>query len=269
MSFTFGPLLVLPIPPPITLTNISISLLPTLPPSLTSCFYLDQLPAGRYVPGLLARPWHDQNQSGSPAAELAPAMHAMEAQHASLTAEFRALQATGITADNIQNECLHVGAGWYYVAVAGKHAILPDHASGCHPQTPVACALARELDSLDAGFVRLGYSEVLPGTHIQPHWGPTNTLLKVHLGLIVPSLPTGVPCTSIRVGGEERVWAEGVSVLFDDSFQHSVWNNCTGTRVVLQAVFEHPGIRSMPSTTPSKDGSAAIQGQQGAFRSEL
>ena len=58
-------------------------------------------------------------------------------------------------------------------------------------------------------------------THIRPHFGPTNTQLKAHLGLVVPQRSgdgTAAPCTTMRVGQEERAWEEGKALLFDDSF---------------------------------------------------
>ena len=53
-------------------------------------------------------------------------------------------------------------------------------------------------------------------THIRPHWGPTNTQIKAHLGLVVPRQPDGGRCTSLRVGDEEREWEVGKALLFDD-----------------------------------------------------
>ena len=49
----------------------------------------------------------------------------------------------------------------------------------------------------------------------------------------------------VRVGGEERGWVEGQALLFDDSFLHEVRNNCSSRRVVLQAVFAHPGLSAL------------------------
>ena len=65
-------------------------------------------------------------------------------------------------------------------------------------------------------LVRLGYSLVESQTHIRPHWGPTNTQIKAHLGLVVPRQPDGGRCTSLRVGDEEREWEVGKALLFDD-----------------------------------------------------
>ena len=35
-------------------------------------------------------------------------------------------------------------------------------------------------------------------------------------------------------------WAEGETLVFDDTYQHEVWNDTDGTRVVLLIQFERP-----------------------------
>lgn len=76
----------------------------------------------------------------------------------------------------------------------------------------------------------------------------------------------GLRCTSLLVGEEERGWSEGRAVLFDDSFVHEVWNNCSSVRVVLQAVFTHPGL---VGGVGGGGGARHQSGRQGAGRSEL
>ncbi|MDJ0840197.1 MAG: aspartyl/asparaginyl beta-hydroxylase domain-containing protein [Acidobacteriota bacterium] len=80
------------------------------------------------------------------------------------------------------------------------------------------------------------FAGVTPGTHIKPHWGPYNTRLRCHLGLIIPE---GV---SIRVGEETRSWQEGKCIFFDDSFDHEVWHRGTSMRYVLILDIWHPDL---------------------------
>ena len=81
------------------------------------------------------------------------------------------------------------------------------------------------------------FSLLAPKTHIKRHCGPTNTRLRLHLGLVVPD-----GCR-IRVGDETRTWAEGECLLFDDSFEHEVWNdNHTEERLVLIVDVWHPDL---------------------------
>ncbi len=74
------------------------------------------------------------------------------------------------------------------------------------------------------------FSILAPGKHIPAHRGPYKGILRYHLGLIVPE---PVAECRIRVGDEMRVWEQGKSLLFDDTFEHEVWNDTAGTRVVL------------------------------------
>jgi len=123
--------------------------------------------------------------------------------------------------------------------------------------------------------VRAGFSAIDGNVHLHPHCGGSNTQLKLHLGLIVPMQPaptssspaaatTGLvspprPCAEMRVGNQTRPWRAGKVLLFDDSWEHEVWNWCgtptspgsagdggdpqAFTRVVFQLVFRHPELR--------------------------
>jgi ornithine lipid ester-linked acyl 2-hydroxylase len=55
-------------------------------------------------------------------------------------------------------------------------------------------------------------------------------VLRYHLGLIVPQ---DAEACRIRVGEDFRHWEEGESLIFDDTFNHEVWNDTDETRVVL------------------------------------
>jgi beta-hydroxylase len=75
------------------------------------------------------------------------------------------------------------------------------------------------------------FSILAPRKHIPPHDGPYKGVLRYHLGLIVPEVP--MEQLGIRVGDERRGWREGGSLVFDDTYQHEVWNETDETRVVL------------------------------------
>ncbi len=74
------------------------------------------------------------------------------------------------------------------------------------------------------------FSILSPGKHIPPHDGPYKGVLRYHLGLLVPEPEEQV---GISVGGEIAHWHEGSSLVFDDTFEHTAWNDTDGTRVVL------------------------------------
>jgi Aspartyl/Asparaginyl beta-hydroxylase len=83
----------------------------------------------------------------------------------------------------------------------------------------------------------LAYFSVLsPGVHIEPHCGPVNSRIRIHLGLLVPDGAT------MRVGYEERLWTEGSCTVFDDSWEHEVHNRSDFLRAVLLVDVWHPDL---------------------------
>lgn len=75
------------------------------------------------------------------------------------------------------------------------------------------------------------------GAHIAPHCGVHNLRITAHLGLRIPE-----GCT-FRVANEVREWREGQCLVFDDSFEHEVWNRGSETRYVLLVDFWHPQLQ--------------------------
>ena len=96
---------------------------------------------------------------------------------------------------------------------------------------PRTCALLESLPRFDRLHVM--FSALSPGAHIGRHCGPMNGMLRAHLPLIVPE-----GC-GLRVGDEVRSWEEGKVLVFDDSFEHEVWNLGDSVRVVLFMSFWH------------------------------
>ncbi|XP_049880385.1 aspartyl/asparaginyl beta-hydroxylase isoform X3 [Pectinophora gossypiella] len=114
-------------------------------------------------------------------------------------------------------------------------------------RAPVTCSIIRA-EPAAAGCRRgqIKFSAMEPGTHVRPHVGPTNCRLRMHLGL------SNTKDTYIRVDQETRQWQEGKVLLFDDSFEHEVWHNGTGKRLVLIVDVWHPDLtaaerRSLPA----------------------
>ena len=92
------------------------------------------------------------------------------------------------------------------------------------------CPRTTELLERVPGMTTAFFSILSPHKHIGEHRGPYRGVLRYHLGLKVPE---PVDACGIRVGGEVGHWAEGSSLLFDDGYEHSAWNDTDGTRVVL------------------------------------
>jgi beta-hydroxylase len=91
---------------------------------------------------------------------------------------------------------------------------------------PATTALVEQIP----GMVTAMFSILSPRKHILAHRGPYKGVLRYHLGLIVP---TDKEDCRIRVGDEIRHWEEGRSMIFDDTFEHEVWNDTDELRAVL------------------------------------
>ena len=91
---------------------------------------------------------------------------------------------------------------------------------------PRTAALMREIPGMTTAM----FSILSPRKHILDHRGPYKGVLRYHLGLIVPE---DAAACRIRVGDDIRHWEEGKSLIFDDTFNHEVWNDTDETRVVL------------------------------------
>lgn len=90
----------------------------------------------------------------------------------------------------------------------------------------------------DIPGLKLAFFSILDGNkHINAHRGAFNGVLRYHLGLKIPG--DGSQCR-IRVGDDIRQWEQGGSLVFDDSFEHEVWNDSDEERVVLFVDFERP-----------------------------
>ncbi len=91
---------------------------------------------------------------------------------------------------------------------------------------PRTAALMREIPGMTTAM----FSILSPRKYILDHRGPYKGVLRYHLGLIVPE---DAESCRIRVGDDIRHWRAGGSMVFDDTFNHEVWNDTDETRVVL------------------------------------
>jgi ornithine lipid ester-linked acyl 2-hydroxylase len=81
------------------------------------------------------------------------------------------------------------------------------------------------------------FSILSPHKRIPPHGGPYKGVLRYHLALKVPE---SADACGIKVASATRNWEEGKSLVFDDVWEHSAWNDTDGTRVVLFVDFIRP-----------------------------
>jgi aspartyl/asparaginyl beta-hydroxylase (cupin superfamily) len=84
------------------------------------------------------------------------------------------------------------------------------------------------LDSIP-GLFQAFFSILDGGKSVPAHRGPYRGYIRYHLALVVPH--ENPP--SIRIKDQHYTWKEGESILFDDSWDHEVYNKSDGDRVVL------------------------------------
>ncbi|WP_343887830.1 aspartyl/asparaginyl beta-hydroxylase domain-containing protein [Sphingomonas oligophenolica] len=99
-------------------------------------------------------------------------------------------------------------------------------------QCPVTTSVMARIPGLNTAF----FSILAPGTHIPPHRGVTKGLITCHLGLIIPQKGD----VGMRVRDRIVHWSDGGVLVFDDTFDHEVWNDTDGTRVVLLLQVRRP-----------------------------
>ena len=117
------------------------------------------------------------------------------------------------------------------------------------------CPRTTELIEAIPGMVTAGFSALGPETHIKPHVGYTNQVLRCHLGLVGPEittidksgnywLRTGIdpedklPTCGMRVDDSIFQWNPGKAFVFDDTKEHEAWNFGNRTRFILLIDFK-------------------------------
>lgn len=123
--------------------------------------------------------------------------------------------------------------GWQWHALAGTEPACARNLARL-PATAAALALV-------PGLVNAGFSRFLPGTHLEPHRGEIEGVLRCHLALRVPAGDVGM-----AFGLHVVRWQEGKCVVFDDTHEHEAWNRAQGDRVVLLVTFRAAAVSHHP-----------------------
>lgn len=104
------------------------------------------------------------------------------------------------------------------------------YAMGAKPKTnralcPQTSAFLDKVPNLFEAF----FSILEAGKAVPAHCGSYYGMIRYHLGLVVPK--ENPP--SIRIKDRFYTWKEGESIFFDDTWEHQVFNESKGDRVVL------------------------------------
>lgn len=118
---------------------------------------------------------------------------------------------------------------WKTYFLAGIGMDCSENAKRC----PETVRLLKTIPGMSTAF----FSILSPGKHIPAHRGAWNGILRLHVGLMVPE--PRERCR-IRIGNDFYSWTEGRALIFDDTFNHEVWNDTHGYRVVLFVDFARP-----------------------------
>jgi aspartate beta-hydroxylase len=175
---------------------------------------------GAYFPGLDSKPIHECSDF--------PWVAYLEARSDAIKLEFDALRDRGAFRPHPQKLADRGQWGAYFFFADGVA-----FESNCRECPHTAEALRRLPGATLAG--RAFFSVVAPDTHLKAHCGATNTRLRCHLGLSIPS------DSFMRVGTERVRWTEGRCLVFDDSYDHEVRNPSTERAVLLFDIW-HPGL---------------------------
>lgn len=111
-------------------------------------------------------------------------------------------------------------------------------------RAPITTALVEKVP----GLVTACFSVMEAGGHIPRHWGMTKGMLTYHLALKVPK--EREKCRMhVEEGDTLHVlrWEEGQSFLFDDMYNHEVWNETDEDRYILLIQIKRPcrGVANM------------------------
>jgi aspartyl/asparaginyl beta-hydroxylase (cupin superfamily) len=80
------------------------------------------------------------------------------------------------------------------------------------------------------GLISASFNMLEPHSYIKPHFGDTNAVYRVHLGI---KIPEGLPNCGFTVKGETREWKEGELFVFLDANVHEAFNHTSYRRYIL------------------------------------
>ena len=195
-------------------------------------------------PGLTAKPWQDA--TSAPFASWLPAL---EAATPAIRDEYLAVRAENLPSDYDVDEGdhasgLHRGGDWHWASFIARGERREPMWERC-PQTAAALAgVPGLMEGMPFAFAF--FSTLQPGARIAAHTSPCNLRVRVHLPLVVPPAEgtDGAARCAMRVADETRPWEAGRALIFDDAFEHEVYNDTAAERAVLLFDVWHPELEA-------------------------
>jgi aspartate beta-hydroxylase len=126
------------------------------------------------------------------------------------------------------------GRDWRMLILRAYGVEFPENRGRC----PTLAALAASAP----GVLSASVSFLAPGKHIPPHRGPFRGVLRYYLVLAMPRRADGRPAAVLRIAGRDYRLEEGESLLWDDTFEHEVWNESDHVRAVVLLDVWRPGM---------------------------
>ncbi len=100
-------------------------------------------------------------------------------------------------------------------------------------RAPRTAELVRKIPNLNSAF----FSILAPGAHLSRHRGVAKALITAHLGLVIP---TQSHKCRMEVDDQMLHWKPGEWTIFDDTYEHEVWNDSDEARIILLCQVDRP-----------------------------
>ncbi|XP_019724432.1 aspartyl/asparaginyl beta-hydroxylase isoform X3 [Hippocampus comes] len=190
------------------------------------------------VDGLKAQPWWTPNETG-----YTDLVKALEKNWKMIRDEAMVMmdQKTGQFVPEEENLREKGEWGQYTLWQQGKKS-----GTSCQAVPKTCSLLERFPEAIGCKRGQIKFSVMQPGTHVWPHTGPTNCRLRMHLGLVIPKQGCRIRCTD-----QTREWEEGKVLIFDDSFEHEVWQDADTFRLIFIVDVWHPQLTAYQRQTLS------------------
>ena len=187
-----------------------------------------QRPEFKFVPGLASKPWHNNQDF--------PFIDKLEKGYSVIRDEllYNLRERRHIFTGEQENHNVFSGGDWKALQIKST----PGLNSGYTKYAQYFPRTVEMLKECNEDFLLVKFSTIQPGTHIEPHTGPSNVRLRTHLTLI----HTGG--ARIRVGSEWRTWREGKAMILDSSWEHEVIHEGNDVRTILILDIWHPDYQS-------------------------